>query len=123
MIEQDQQVIRIDKGLFGRTFQEIIRVMRQELIERGSRSDKDGNSRIVTTPGPTGLLPSAGNCARVTYQQSGSQATNVDAQLEGIGGNHKAGMPGAQAFFDLAALPGQIAGTITTDLCTHSAGL
>ncbi len=119
VVEQDDQVVGVDQGLFGRAPKEVIGMVGQELVERAGGGHQDCQGGLVAAPGPSGLLPGAGDGARVPDQQRCAQAADVYAQFEGVGGNHGPDRPIPQAFFDGAALGGQVAAAVAADGDRH----
>ncbi len=116
VVEQDEQVVRVDQRLLGGAGEEIFGMVGQELVKGRGRGDQDGRGWFVPAPGAARLLARAGDRPRVTDQQGSPQPANVDAQLEGVGGHHQLHGTVAQAFLDGTALGGEVAGAVAADL-------
>ena len=87
----------------------------QELVERTGRGHQQRGSRFVAAPRPTGLLPRRSDRPRIPDQQRRAQPADVNAQLEGVGGDDRAHAAVAQPLFDFPALGGQVAGAVAAD--------
>ena len=73
-------------------------------------------ARAYRVPRPAGLLPQAGDDARVAHQHRRIQVADVDAQLQRRGCGYPQQAPAlAQAALDLPALFGAVAGAVGAD--------
>ena len=115
MLKQDQQMIWVDQCLLGRTAEEIIGMMREELVKRIGRGDHDRHCGIISAPRPTRLLAHACDGARIPDDDRRAQPADVNSQFKGIGCHDSFDRAVAQALFDLAALVREVAGAITAD--------
>ena len=110
--EEDVQVVRIEQRVFRRLAQEIIRVADDVLIDGSGGRNVEDDARPLSAACTTCLLPGAGDGARVAAEHAGIQRADVNAQFEGVGGDHRVDVARAQALLDLAALRGQIAAAV-----------
>ena len=104
MIEQYIQVIRVKQCVFRRLPKEIRRMRDDKLIDRRAGSHHYRQRRALPAPRAPGLLPGAGDGARISAQHAGGQRANIHAQLQRIGGNDRIDAARAQPLFNLAAL-------------------
>ncbi len=119
VVQQDIQVIRIQQSIFCRLIKEVFGMGHDELIQRigGRHHERGGNA--VATAGTAGLLPGAGDGAGIAAQNTGFQSADINAQLQGVGGDNGIDIAGAQAFFNFPPLVGQIAAPVAP----HFAGI
>ena len=115
VLEQDEQVIRVDQRLLGRALEEILRMVGEELVERTGGGDHDRCSGFEAASRPPRLLPRRSDGARVADEDRRAQPADIDAQLEGVRSNHGPDGAFSQSLFDLAALVGKIAGAVAAN--------
>ena len=120
MIEQDEQVIRIDQGALGRLTEEIVGMMRQELVERIGGGDQNRQGGGSATARATGLLVDTGDRSGIPDQDGGTQAANVNPKFESVGGHDGAYAAIAEPLLDFASLGGQVSGTVAADCETQA---
>ena len=84
----------------------------QILIDRVVAGQQNGQALVVPPAAAAGLLPGAGDRARITGQQGHVERADVDAQFQRVGGRHAAQTAAEQLRFDLAAFERQIAAAI-----------
>ena len=77
----------------------------------------------MAAAGAAGLLPGGGHRARVPAHEADVQRADVDAQLQGVGGDHRAHRALAQAALDGATLAGQVAAPVAAHLPAPDAHL
>ena len=85
MPEQNVRIVRIDHRVLGCPAEEILRVAHEVLVDGRVVRDEHGQRLIFRAPRPSGLLPGAGDGARVADHQRQVQRADIDSQLEGVG--------------------------------------
>ena len=113
--QQDVEIIRVNKRIFRRTCKEILRMVDNILVKRRRRCNQNRQRCILSPPGTACLLPCAGNRTGIAAEHACIQLSDIDAQLQRVGGNHCADFTLAQTAFDFAPQRGQIAATIAAD--------
>src|SRR5438045_3551400 len=84
----------------------------QPLVELVFTGDEYGERRLARASGATNLLPHRCDRAGEAVEHAGVEATDVDAELEGRGGDHAAHLAVEELVLDLASLLGEIAAAI-----------
>ena len=112
---QHTQVIWRNARMFRCLLEQIIRVLRQILIQRISCVHHHRDRGLEPAPGPPGLLPKAGDGAGVAQHHTRIQLTDVYAQLQRIRRHHPTHTALAQTLLNGAALFGQVAAAIAED--------
>ena len=100
-------VVVEDRGL-DRPAEELVGVAAEELVEGVLAGDIDGEA-AVSAPGPPPHLPQAGDRARKGDADRRIELADVDAELEGVGGDDGEQLAGGQPRLDLAPLLGGVA--------------
>src|SRR5437773_9024530 len=85
-----------------------------ELVERRARRHEDANSSR-SAAGAAELLPRRGDRPWISDQHRALQASNVDAELEGVGADNPRDLSAAQTRLDLAAVKREVAGAVAAD--------
>lgn len=67
---------------------------------------------VVLTPGPGRLLPEGGDAARITGDDDGVEAADVDAEFESVGGGHPGQLGVVDGAFEPAPVVGEIPGPV-----------
>ncbi len=116
MAQEDQQVVRLDQGVFRRASEKVLRMTGQVLVHGVRTGHQDSQRRGLFPAGAARLLKGCCDAARVTDQHRCVHAADVDAQFQGVGGNNSFDLAPAQAFLDGTALLGQVAATVTSHL-------
>ncbi len=114
MVEQDLQIVRIDMGMLRRTIEEIVGMLHDVLIERRAGRHQHRSDAVCRRP----ARPRAATWKRWCPDIPPSpprRGSDVDAQLQCVGGDHGADIAVAQLALDLAALLGQIAAAIAAN--------
>src|SRR5271157_3251799 len=109
MIQQNFQIVRLNKSLFRAVAEEIVWVADNKLIERGGAGDQDGATAAAAAARASGALPGGGDGAGVAGHYHGVERADVDAQFHGAGGDNAADAAVAEAAFDFAAFAGEVA--------------
>ena len=110
--EQDVGVGRVDDGGLGRPGEDLLGVGHEPLVELVVAGHEHGDGLLALAPGPPRLLPERGDRAREAVEDAGVEPADVDAQLEGGGGDDGPQPAGEQLGLDLAALGGQVAAPV-----------
>ncbi len=108
-------VARVDQRLLVGPGKERLRMPHQVLVQRVVLTDEHGKRRPVSPPRPAGLLPGAGDTARIADEDGGVQLAHVDAQLQGVGRGDGQQLAGEQASLDLTPFLGGIAAAVRSD--------
>ena len=120
VIDEDVQVVGIDERVLGRGVEEERRVPHHELIDRRARRHHHRRRLPGAAAGAAGALPRRGNRAGIAGHHAHVERADVDAELERVGRDHAAHLPGAQALLDLAPAQRQIAAAIAADALRHA---
>ena len=121
--EEDVEVVRVQAGLLGRALQQELGVVDHVLVDRGARRDQHGDARALAPAGAAELLPGRRDRARIARQDRHVQAPDVDAQLEGVGGDDPEDLAVAQPVLDRAALGRQVAAPVAADPAARAVAL
>ncbi len=116
VVEQDQQIIGLDQRLFGGAPKEVLRVARQELVERIRCSYQNGQGGLVAAPGAAGLLPGAGDGAGIAGQDSRLELSDVDTEFERSGCHDRIDLAFAQSLLDRTSFERQVAAAVAAYL-------
>ena len=101
---QDIQVIGLHQRVLRRGAEEIVRVLDHILVQRGGGGHQNGQRRILAPSGAARLLPGAGDGAGIAAQHARREGTDVDAQLQRVGGHDHIHLARPQAALDFAPL-------------------
>ena len=112
VVHEDVQIFRIDQRVFRGLAKEVIRMSNHVLIQRAGGGHHNQQRGVAPATGPARLLPGAGDGAGIAAQHAGVQLADVDAQFQGVGGNHGGDPARPKLPFDFPALGGQIAAPI-----------
>lgn len=110
--EQHVGVGRVDDGGLGRAVEHLGGVGHEPLVELVVAGDQHGQRRARVPTGPTGLLPHRRDGAREAVEDAGVEATDVDAQFEGGGGDHPQEASFEELGLDVAPLGRQVAAAV-----------
>ena len=102
----------IHDRMLGRLSEEVIRMMQQILIDRIVAGQQHGQALVVPAAAAAGLLPAAGDRARIVHQQRHIERADVDAQLERVRCGDPSQLAAEQILLDLPPLVGQVAAAI-----------
>ena len=101
VVGQDIGVLRVHDRVFRGLGEKVFGVAQQVLIHRIVAGQQHGQAFLVPPAAPPGLLPRAGDRARIVHQQGHIQRADVDAQFQCIGGGDAAQPPLEQILLDL----------------------
>jgi hypothetical protein len=107
------QIVGIDHRALSRLAHQPIRMVGDELIGGRYRQNQDGVREFATTSGAAHLLPKTGARARKTALHNHLQLPDVDAQLQGVGGDDTQQFTLYQIAFDLAPFDGRVSAAVT----------
>ncbi len=107
VIDENEGVVQVDAGLFGRLGEKVFRMAGEILIQRRGGRHEDRHRGGAAPPRPARLLPEGSSAPRIAGHDRGVQAADVYAQLQGVGRHDTVDRPLAQAFFNGAPLRGQ----------------
>ena len=110
--QEDVKVVRVQQCIFRRLAQEVIRMGHDVLINGCRGSYIKNNAGILSAACTSGLLPRTGNSAGIAAHDAGIQSTNVNAQLQRIGGYHRINLPCTETTLNLPSFCGQVAAPI-----------
>src|SRR5262245_44459909 len=82
MVNQNVNIIGIDKSQFRRLAQKIVRMIDNELIERRTRCHQYRYRYSAATAGSSHALPGGGDCSRIAGENGYVQATEIVTQLQ-----------------------------------------
>ncbi len=109
---EHERVGRVDHGRLGRPREQLVGVADQPLVELVVAGDEDGQALLGLPPGPPGLLPERGDGAGEAVEHAGVEPADVDAELQGVGGDDAAQVAAEQLLLDLPPLGGQVAAPV-----------
>ena len=112
MVDEQDQIFGVDQGVFWGLRKEIVDLLQEVLVEHPGGRYQQSHCGFGGAARPPDLLPGAGDAARVAAEHSGPQPSEIDAQLERVGGHHPLHCTAAQPGLDLAALGWQIAAAV-----------
>jgi hypothetical protein len=115
MVYENREVVRIDEPVLRRAGEEVVWVIHDELVERAAIGHQDCDRGACPSTGATRPLPGGCNRSRVTGKNGHVQITDVDPELEGVGGDHAEYGAVSETLFDLPALLRKITAAVATD--------
>ncbi len=115
MVQQDQEVVRVDPAVLRRAGEEVIGVLHDELIERRAPGDEERQALARAPARPARLLPGAGDGARIAAEDRRLQIADVDPQLQGVGRHDPHHLAAAEARLDLPAEVGEVSPAVAGD--------
>src|SRR5690606_36801536 len=101
---------------------ELRRVADEPLVELVGAGDEHRRRLATAADGPAGLLPERGDRAGEAVEHDRVEAADVDAQLEGGGGDDAGQAPVEQLVLDAAPLLGEVAAPVGADASSQRAG-
>ena len=113
--QEDVDVVRVEAGLFRSSIEEERGMVDDVLVHGRGRGDEDGDARAPAPSGPPELLPGGRHGARISGQDRRVQASDVDAELERVGGDDAEDLAVAKAALDRSSLRWQVAAPIAAD--------
>ena len=119
MVGQHRQIVRVEQRPLDRLAEKVARVRDQILVERKRAGDQHRDRSFKPSPGPPGLLPRAGDSARIASHHAGVELPNVYPQLERVGRHDGAHFPLPQSLLNGAPLVGKVA----TPIALHRLGI
>ena len=122
MPAHDIRIVGIDHGRLRAAPHQLLGVVDEKLVQ-GVLSSHQHHGRLASTASdPSTALPGGHHRSRVSHQKTQIEAADIDAQLQGTGGNHRQQLPGSQFGLDLPAFFGQKTGSVSTDAVGKRAG-
>ncbi len=115
MIDQDFEIVRLDKCMFGSIAEEIVWMPDNILIERRRRSHHHGAGASAAAAGASGALPGSGNRARVARHHDRVERAHVDPEFQRARAYDAADTAVAQAALDFPALIRQIPAAVAAN--------
>ena len=115
VVQQDQQVVRVDPAEFRGAGEEVLGVLHDELVQRGAPGDKQREALTRAPSGPSGLLPGAGDRAGVAAEDGRLQVADVDPEFQRIGRHDPHHLASPQPRLDLPAEVRQVAPAVAGD--------
>ena len=109
---EDVQVVGVDPALLHGRVEEVVRMAGDELVQRGRVGNQYRDRGARAPAGAARLLPRRGHAPRIAEEDGGVEAADVDAELEGVGGDHPQHRAFAEAALDLAPLQRQVAAPV-----------
>ncbi len=115
VVDEDLEVVGVDAALLDGRPEEVVRVLRDELVEGGRVGDEDGDRGARPPPRPSRLLPGRGHAAGVAHEHRGVEAPDVDPELQRVRGDDAEDRSLAEPPLDRAALERQVAAPVAPD--------
>ena len=97
MVDEDVQVVGIDKRVLGRRVEEVRRVAHDELIERSARCDQHRRRPSAAPARATRALPRRRDGSRIARHDAHVERADVDAEFQRVGRHHGSNAAVAQA--------------------------
>ena len=88
MVEHHFQIVEIDVGAFRRTFEEVLGMLDDVLIERRTGRNQNCDRHLLTTPGAASALPRRGDGPRIAGHHHSVQRSDINAEFQCVGGDH-----------------------------------
>src|SRR5215472_11482181 len=99
MINENLEIVWLNVSVFGRAFEEVFRMLHDELIEGCGRRNHDRTGSSVAAASATRALPGGRNGSRVPGHHARIERADIDAQFERAGGNDTSNAAFAQTAF------------------------
>ena len=115
VMQQDEQIVRIDAAMLRREREKVIRIFHDKLVQRIAACDQDGKRSACAPARASGLLPGAGNRSRIARHDAGFQIADVNAQFQRVGADDTHYFTCAQAVFDFPPEVRQITAAVSGD--------
>ena len=112
MIEQNIQVIGIEQRILRRLAEKVLRMGHNELVDRCAGRHHHRQAGSLPPARAPSLLPGAGNGAWIAAEHASRKRSDINAQLQRIGGYHGINAPGPKPLFNFPTLTGQIAAPV-----------
>lgn len=93
MSAQDDRIGRIEHGRFGRALEEVAGVAHEVLVQGVFLGNEDHGAVLAAASHPAAALPGGHDRAGIAHQQAQIQVADVDAQLQGVGGDDGQQLP------------------------------
>ena len=116
---QDVRVGEVDDRLLDGAREQALRLSHEELVE-GVLAGHQHRPAVAGPAGPAPALEQAGHRAGEAGDQRDIQAADVDAELEGAGGDHRVQLVIEEAALYVAALLRRVAGAVGHDALGRS---
>ncbi len=104
----------VEDRRFHRTLEKVVRVASEELVECVLARHVESEAPALA-PGAPPHLTQAGNRAGEGHDERRVERTDVDAELERVGADHRRELAGGQSSLDLPPLRRRVAGTVGGD--------
>src|ERR1700682_263063 len=88
----------------------------QELVDRAAGADQYPHRGFIAAACPPQLLPGGGDAAGIAAEHGCLHLADVDAELEGVGGDDAPTLAAAQPPLDLAPLARQVSAAVAADV-------
>ena len=115
VLDQDLEVLRIDQTALGRPFEEVVRVLDDELVDGGRVRHQHRRRGSAAASRPSRLLPGGGDRSRVAGDHRDVEAADVDAQFQRVRGDDAEDAPVLDAVLDLPPLLRQVSAAVAAD--------
>ncbi len=122
MAHQNFQVVGVDVRVLGRTVEEVLGMLDDVLIERRAGGHQHRQRRGCRRPARPARCHDGRDGSGIAGHHHGVERSDVDAQLESVGGDHGADLAIAQFALDLPAFARQIAAAISAHHARRAAG-
>ena len=115
VVDENLQIVRLNVGVLGRTPEEVVGMLDNELIERSGRRDEHGAGTPTASSCSTCALPRRSNRTRIARHHARVERSDIDAQFESASRYDAADSTVAQPTLDFAPLTGQIPAAIAAN--------
>src|SRR5437762_10250310 len=82
MIDENLKVVGLNVGVLGRVTEEVVRMLHDELIERGRRRDEDRTRASRSSSGAACPLPGRSNRTGIAGHHARNECTLVDPKFQ-----------------------------------------
>ena len=106
MVDENLQIVRLNVGVLGRTPEEVVRMLDNELIERSRRRDEHGARTPAASSCSTCPLPRRSDRTRIASHHTRVKRSDINAEFESAGCYDATNSAVAQPPLDIASLTG-----------------
>src|SRR5262249_47016763 len=114
MVHQDERVVRVHARMLWRRAEEVLGMGDHELVQRRAGRHEERSRSAAAASGASGWLPERREAARMAGEHRDVEMTDVNAELERVGGDDAQYLALAQPLLDRPASGRQIAAAIAT---------
>ncbi len=115
MVDENFEIVGLNVSVLGRTAEEIIGMLHDELIQRSRRRNEHRARASAAPPRAPGPLPGGSNRAWITGHHASVQRSDINSQFQCVRGHHSSNSSVAQTTFDFPPFVRQISAAVAAD--------